>query len=209
MVKTGLPTGTAGTIGEAIPSADEHILSTTVCCVLGRDTTGNKTDTALVLAKPSCGEAMRGKTENHHRTITAADERCGRCGGRRGSRGHAAGRVLQRLQPRGSPRRGRDPGTSGCPLGAQRGAWPDSEMILAAISIGWSKCLEPIVRSLSLSKETLTCFSLPVTKTQIVPAVASTKGPWLPRRGRGPPKSPEDAPHSRTGTLHAPADSRS
>lgn len=40
-------------------------------------------------------------------------------------------------------------------------------------------------RSLRLSKETPTCFSLPVTKTQIVPAVPSAEGPGT----SGPPGS--------------------
>lgn len=53
-------------------------------------------------------------------------------------------------------------------------------------------------RSLGLSKETPACFSLPGTKTQIVPAVPSAEGP-------GPPQSPEDPPRVRPGAPHTPA----
>lgn len=51
MGKTGLATGTAVKIGQVIPSADKHVLSTTVCRVPGQDIIGNETDTALVLVK--------------------------------------------------------------------------------------------------------------------------------------------------------------
>lgn len=123
------------------------------------------------------GTCACGRT--HHRIIAGPDVRCGRCGGRGGSRGRAAGRVprgphSQSTSPAaaGKPRRGSDPGASGRPLCAQRGARPDGAMVPEAVSVGCSKCPEATVRQ------------RPPPASPFLERKPKSCRPCLPRRGR-------------------------
>lgn len=177
-MKTGLPAGTAAKTGEGAPPADEHVLSSTVCRVLGQDTAGNERARPRPPGgRPRWGHARAaGRTTESSRGPTCAAGGAGAAEGAGAAlRGASHGGLTARapaLQPRGSPRRGSDPGASGRPLRAQRGARPDAAMVPEAVSVGCSKCPEATVRQ------------RPPPASPFLERKPKSCRPCLPRRGR-------------------------
>lgn len=177
-MKTGLPAGTAAKTGEGAPPADEHVLSSTVCRVLGQDTAGNERARPRPPGgRPRWGHAQAaGRTTESSRGPTCAVGGAGAAEGAEAAlRGASHGGLTSRapaLQPRGSPRRGSDPGASGRPLCAQRGARPDAAMVPEAVSVGCSKCPEATVRQ------------RPPPASPFLERKPKSCRPCLPRRGR-------------------------
>lgn len=177
-MKTGLPAGTAAKTGEGAPPADEHVLSSTVCRVLGQDTAGNERARPRPPGgRPRWGHARAaGRTTESSRGPTCAAGSAGAAEGAEAAlRGASHGGLRARapaLQPRGSPRRGSDPGASGRPLCAQRGARPDAAMVPEAVSVGCSKCPEATVRQ------------RPPPASPFLERKPKSCRPCLPRRGR-------------------------
>lgn len=177
-MKTGLPAGTAAKTGEGAPPADEHVLSSTVCRVLGQDTAGNERARPRPPGgRPRWGHARAaGRTTESSRGPTCAAGGAGAAEGAEAAlRGASHGGLTARapaLQPRGSPRRGSDPGASGRPLCAQRGARPDGAMVPEAVSVGCSKCPEATVRQ------------RPPPASPLLERKPKSCRPCLPRRGR-------------------------
>lgn len=177
-MKTGLPAGTAAKTGEGAPPADEHVLSSTVCRVLGQDTAGNERARPRPPGgRPRWGHARAaGRTTESSRGPTCAAGGAGAAEGAEAAlRGASHGGLTARapaLQPRGSPRRGSDPGASGRPLCAQRGARPDAAMVPEAVSVGCSKCPEATVRQ------------RPPPASPLLERKPKSCRPCLPRRGR-------------------------
>lgn len=177
-MKTGLPAGTAAKTGEGAPPADEHVLSSTVCRVLGQDTAGNERARPRPPGgRPRWGHARAaGRTTESSRGPTCAAGGAGAAEGAEAAlRGASHGGLTSRapaLQPRGSPRRGSDPGASGRPLRAQRGARPDGAMVPEAVSVGCSKCPEATVRQ------------RPPPASPFLERKPKSCRPCLPRRGR-------------------------
>lgn len=123
------------------------------------------------------GTCACGRT--HHRIIAGPTCAAGGAGAAEGAeaalRGASHGGLTARapaLQPRGSPRRGSDPGASGRPLCAQRGARPDGAMVPEAVSVGCSKCPEATVRQ------------RPPPASPFLERKPKSCRPCLPRRGR-------------------------
>lgn len=177
-MKTGLPAGTAAKTGEGAPPAEEHVLSSTVCRVLGQDTAGNERARPRPPGgRPRWGHARAaGRTTESSRGPTCAAGGAGAAEGAEAAlRGASHGGLTARapaLQPRGSPRRGSDPGASGRPLRAQRGARPDAAMVPEAVSVGCSKCPEATVRQ------------RPPPASPLLERKPKSCRPCLPRRGR-------------------------
>lgn len=177
-MKTGLPAGTAAKTGEGAPPADEHVLSSTVCRVLGQDTAGNERARPRPRGgRPRWGHARAaGRTTESSRGPTCTAGGAGAAEGAEAAlRGASHGGLTARapaLQPRGSPRRGSDPSASGRPLCAQRGARPDAAMVPEAVSVGCSKCPEATVRQ------------RPPPASPFLERKPKSCRPCLPRRGR-------------------------
>lgn len=204
-MKTGLPAGTAAKTGEGAPPADEHVLSSIVCRVLGQDTAGNERARPRPPGgRPRWGHARAaGRTTESSRGPTCAAGGAGAAEGAEAAlRGASHGGLTARapaLQPRGSPGGAATRVLRGGPSVPSEepgltGRWSRRPFLSDAASARKPR----LDRSLGLSKETPACFSLPGTKTQIVPAVPSAEGP-------GPPQSLEDPPRVRPGAPHTPA----
>lgn len=200
-MKTELPAGTAAKTGEGAPPADEHVLSSTVCRVLGQDTAGNERARPRPPGgRPRWGHArVAGRTTESSRGPTCAAGGAGAAEGAEAAlRGASHGGLTARapaLQPRGSPRRGSDPGASGRPLCAQRGARPDGAMVPEAVSVGCSKCPEATVRQ------------RPPPASPFLERKPKSCRPCLPRRGRDLRKvlRTRHVPRVRPGAPHTPA----